>query len=243
MKNTTNKWMTLFAMGCLSAGLAQATIIYQDTFSTDGQLSGRAVETGTGNWIAYSTLTTSSGVALPGATVNGKGAVLAFTPQTGMVYTLSADLSAISGSSTYMGLGFVSNTNGVPNGSEFFANLVDTPAPWANVATNGNFSTLLGPTGGGYVGFKGKGSSGTIKIVLDTTGADWVSTWYFNNAALRTNTYSGTLSINYVGFGTGGSLNATVDNFKLEAIPEPATLGLVAVMGCAVLFIRRQLAM
>lgn len=241
MKNTTNKWMTLFAMGCLSAGLAQATIIYQDTFSTDGQLSGRAVETGTGNWIAYSTLTTSSGVALPGATTNGKDAVLAFTPQTGMVYTLSADVSAISGAS-YVGVGFVANSV-VPNGSEFFAGLVDTPSPWAYSVTNGTFATLIGPGGTGYSGFSGKGATGTIKIVLDTTEANWVSTWSFNNVALRTNTYSGTLNINYVGFGTGGFVNSTVDNFTLEAIPEPATLGLVAVVGCAVLFIRRQLAM
>jgi hypothetical protein len=209
------KYLKTMLIIIAAAGLARGVTIYQDTFSTDGVLSGRAVETGTGNWIAYSTLTTSNGVALPGATVNGKDAVLAFTPQAGVVYTLSADISAISGSS-YIGVGFAANSV-VPTGNELFANLVDTAAPWTYVVTNGTVATLLGPGGGGYSGFVGKGATGTIKIVLDTTGTNWVSTWYYNNAALRTNTYSGALTgINYVGFGTGGSLNATVDNFKLD---------------------------
>jgi hypothetical protein len=200
------------------------------------------VETGTGNWIAYGTnLVSTGGVALPGATSGGKAALLAFTPQAGMVYTLSADVSAISGSATYLGVGFAANTNGVPLGNELFAGLVDTFAPWEYVGTNGTVAALLGPGGGGYAGFPGKGSSGTIKIVLDTTGTDWVSTWYFNNAALRTNTYSGALGINYVGFGTGGLLNATVDNFTLDAIPEPATLGLFGILGVVLFLVRRRM--
>jgi hypothetical protein len=213
-----SKRLMMFVPGLLVAGLAQATIIYKDTFSTDGQLSGRAVETGSGTWVADGTnLTTSGGVALPGAVVAGKDAALAFAPQSGMVYTLSADVS-ISAGATWLAVGFIVNTNAVLAGNELFYELIDSPAPWAYIQTNGAVAALTGPKGTGFAGFPGKGTNGTIKIVLDTTGANWVSTWYFNNVALRTNTYTGALTdINYVGFGTGGALTGTVDHFKLDA--------------------------
>lgn len=234
------KRLAVFVAGLLAAGLAQATLIFQDTFSTNGALKGRAVETGTGTWIADATLMTSNGAALPGATANGKDGLLAFTPETGKIYTLSADVNVISGS-TYVGIGFASNTNGTPNGSEYFHALIDTLSPWINMQTNRIVGTMTGPAGGGLTQFSGKGTNGTVKVVLDTTGANWVSTWYFNNTALRTNTFSGTLGINYVGFGTGGSVNTTVDNFKLEMIPEPATLGLFGVVGSVLVFVRHRM--
>jgi hypothetical protein len=61
------------------------------------------------------------------------------------------------------------------------------------------------------------GTSGTLKIVLDTTGDDWVATWFFNGQVLRTNKFLGDLTINYVGFGAA-VMDTTVDNFKLEAV-------------------------
>jgi hypothetical protein len=49
----------------------------------------------------------------------------------------------------------------------------------------------------------------------------------------------------YAGFyqsDTGGA-HARFDNFSLEVIPEPATLGMVAVLGGAILFIRKRFPM
>jgi hypothetical protein len=234
------KGMMVFVTGLLAAAMAQATLIYQDTFSTDGQLSGRAVETGTGTWIADSNLTTSGGVALPAATSTGKDGLLAFTPVADKIYTLSADVHAVSGN--WVAIGFLSRTT-VPAGSEFFYNLEPTAAPWMYISAAGGLATFSGPSTGGLQNLTGQATSGTMKIVLDTTGSDWVATYYYNSVALRTNTFSGALTINYVGFGGSPTSDLTVDNFTLESIPEPATLGLFSVVGCAVLFLRRQLAM
>ncbi|MEN8254739.1 MAG: PEP-CTERM sorting domain-containing protein [Verrucomicrobiota bacterium] len=46
----------------------------------------------------------------------------------------------------------------------------------------------------------------------------------------------------YAGFMRGGTTGyGHLDNIQLEAIPEPATLGLVAVFGAGVMFVRRKL--
>ena len=238
----TSKRAVVFCMGLLVAGMAQAGVIYQDTFSTDGSLAGRPVEIGTGTWIGHSNLQTTGGVALPAADGPGKNALLAFTPEVGKVYTLSANVNAVSGS--WLGIGFVSDTALNIVGNEFFHDYVDTPAPWMYVVPNDNVQTFFGPHTGGVAGYVGVGSSGgTMAVELDTTGSDWVAKYLFDGATLRTYTFSGSLNITHVGFGGNPVSSQEVDNFSLTVIPEPATLGLVAVMGGAVLFIRRRLMM
>jgi hypothetical protein len=215
MKGITMKYWKAALMIAALTGAVQAEIIYQDTFSTDGSLARRAVEVGNGKWIAYSGLTTANGVALPGATVQGKNALLPFSPKPGMVYTLSADIY-VTGGSNFTALGFCADAN-TPTGYELFMQYIDSPAPWAYVQANGIVATLTGPSGKGFQAAKGLGTSGTLKIVLDTTGDDWVATWFFNGQVLRTNKFLGDLTINYVGFGAA-VMDTTVDNFKLEAV-------------------------
>ena len=242
MKNRKiGKWIVGLSFGLLIAGMAQADVVYQDTFSVDGTLAGRAVEIGTGVWIGHSDLQTTNGVALPAATSPGKNALLAFTPETGRIYTLSVDINAISNS--WAAMGFVSDTAATIAGNEFFYSYVDTEAPWMYVVPAGNVQTFTGPSTGGIGTFAGIGSSGTMQIELDTTGSDWEATYYFEGTALRTNTFSGSLNITHVGFGGNPVSTQEVDNFSLTVIPEPATLGLVAVMGGALLFIRRHMMM
>jgi len=214
-----NKLILIFALSlALCLRQAAAVTLYQDTFSTDGALAGRAVETGTGNWIGHVNLVASNGVAWSQGNGPGKNGLLAFTPQAGIVYTLSADVTAISGS--WVALGFVSDTAGTIFGNEFFYSYVDSPAPWMTVAPNGNVTTFT--TASASQTFIGLGSSGTVSIVLDTTKNDWVATYYFNGTAIRTNTFSGSLDITHVGFGGYATVtpDLRVDNFQLEQFIE-----------------------
>ena len=220
MKNQkTGKWIVGLGLSLLVAGAAQASVLYQDTFSTDGALAGRAVETGTGSWIGHSDLQTTGGVALPGASWPGKNALLAFTPEQGMVYTLSADVNVISGA--WAAIGFISDTNSVIGGNEYFFNYVDSPAPWMNMNAAGAVNTFFGPTTTGSSPQAGIGTNGTLKIKLDTTGGNWKATYFFNGTALRTNTFAGSLDITHVGFGGYPLSNIEVDNFLLEVADLP----------------------
>ena len=216
MNKAIGKQMIILGLGFLATGAVRSEVVYQDTFSTDGSLANRAVETGSGQWIARSGLVVSGGTALPGATNEGKHALLPFSPQPGMVYTLSADIG-VAGGSNFTALGFCADAN-TPDGSQLFLQYVDSPAPWAYVKADGSFATMTGPKGEGFKGFHGAGTSGTVKIVLDTSGPDWDATWFFKGKVLRTNKFLGSLDINYVGFGAA-AMDATVDNFMLEAAP------------------------
>jgi hypothetical protein len=69
----------------------------------------------------------------------------------------------------------------------------------------------------------GKGTNGTLAIELDTMGDDWVAIYSFNGEALRTNTYTGSLTIAGVAFGTKMPADVEFDNFKLSVwSPPPA---------------------
>lgn len=193
------------------------SVVYEDTFSADGFLAGRSVESGTNTWIARPEMITTNGVALPGATSAGKNALLPFVPQSGFVYRLSADFSSISGG--FGAVGFVANST-PPVGDELFWNLIDTTSPWMYITTNGTVATLSGPGGQGYQGFTGLEALGRMMIELDTRGSNWIADYYFNGILLRTQTYSGSLGINYVAFGGNPIADLEVDCFSLEAVPE-----------------------
>ncbi|MEA2069446.1 MAG: hypothetical protein U9P12_09615, partial [Verrucomicrobiota bacterium] len=215
------KWIAGLGLGLLVAGMAQATVVYQDTFSTDGTLAGRAVEIGTGNWQTHVDMMTSGGVARPAATGADKVAALPFTPETNMIYTLSADVNAISG--TWLALGFLSETNSSTiAGNDFFYKYVDAESPWMYTQPNATVATFVGPSTGGYGGFSGTGSNGTLQVVLDTSGSNWEATYSFNGTVLRTKIFSGSLNITHVAFGGSPISVQEVDNFRLEATVAPA---------------------
>ena len=221
MKNRKiGKWIVGLGLGFLIAGMAQASVVYQDTFSMDGTLAGRAVEIGTGNWQTHVDMMTSGGVARPAATGADKVAALAFTPETNMIYTLSADVNAVSNS--WVALGFLSETNSTTiAGDGFFYQYVDTESPWMYAQPNGTVATFSGPSAGGYGGFPGTGSNGTPLVVLDTSGSNWEAIYSFNGNVLRTMIFSGSLNITHVAFGGFPVSIQEVDNFRLEATSAP----------------------
>lgn len=199
-----------------------SVVLYQDTFSSDGTLSGRSAEIGFGaKWQTHVDMASSVGVARPGATASAKVAALPFTPESGRIYTLSTDIDASNAASgQWSAMGFLAETNSATiNGTGYFFAYVDTQAPWMNIYPNGTVSALAGPAGGNSMAYPGTGSNGTLKIVLDTSATNWIATYYFNATALRTNSFAGSLAITHVAFGAYPSpsvLDVAVDNFKLE---------------------------
>ncbi len=197
------------------AVIGGSRVVYQDTFSADGSLADRPVEFGFGAlWQAHADMMSSNGVALPAATGPDKVAALPFVPEQGKIYSLSADVNAVSGS--WLAIGFLSDTNTSSiNGSGYFFNYVDEPSPWMLIQPAGSIRTYSGPTVTGDSLAGVTGSNGTLKIVLDTSATDWVATYYFDELPLRTNVYSGSLSITHVAFGGYPVSTHEVDNFTL----------------------------
>ena len=215
-KRKTGKWILGLGLSLLVSGMAQASVVYQDTFSTDGSLAGRAVETGTGSWQTHADMMTSGGVAHPAATDSAKVAALPFSPEAGMVYTLSASVNAISGS--WLALGFLSDTNSSTiSGNAFFFENVDTESPWMTVQAGGGATTFLGPGASENVYYSAAGSSGTLKVVLRTFATGWKATYSFNGTTLRAYTYSGSLNITHVAFGGSPISSLEIDDFMLES--------------------------
>lgn len=204
-----------------------STVIYEDSFlDSPGPLEGRTVESGGS---AGETWLTKEGFETDGFSASissnlSRVAALPFTPATGERYRLSADISVAEDS--WAAIGFIANSS-VVNGREFFFNLIDDSSPWINITATGIINTFGGPLTGDKVAFPNLGTNGTLTIELDTSRANWTAMYSFNGTALRTNTFSGTLTnINYVGFGNYSPANMTVDNFKLEIINEPAEVSL-----------------
>jgi hypothetical protein len=257
------KWTVGLAVAALLVSASRASIvIYQDTFNrTDAALNGDQLGvasgfTGTGGyggsetatWWAGPSFTTDGTVAHSGG--SGK-AYLPFTPQAGLVYTLSVGMQNVS-SGNWVAIGF---------GTVNFGNTPDTlsfhdggtnPAPWELLWYGNNGSTWWeGPGTTGSTGFSyanGGGGSGwnQLQIVLDTQTDvnNWTATLFVNgNQCPTTYTYSAaSWAPNAIGWGaqsTAGVDMANADTFSLTVIPEPATFGMLGAAAVAMLLRRR----
>jgi hypothetical protein len=210
-----NRKRFVMFLGLSAAVLTQAGVIFEDTFSADGVLASRSVETGLGYWTADTSLTVPNGVALPAKGVQKNWAangILPFVPEAGHVYILSADVHVVSGS--WGAIGFVSKP--LTYGSEKFWKLSETASPWMYVNAVGTIYTFSGPITAGQQVFYGGGASGVMVIKLDTTSVDWVAMYIYQGKPFRTEAYDGALDITGVAFGAVGVANVEVENFKLE---------------------------
>lgn len=236
----------------LAVGTTHGATIYSHGFGgldTD-PLNGVTPDTTTGGatWTA-STAWNADGTAASRTSSGGDSAWLAFTPQSGFVYTLTAvmgqdvinDGAPINGS--WMALGFsASNTT-----DTFFGDPNDT-SPWALHRAPG----ADGTNENRVVSFSGPGVGGTnethdaftgtitLSIVLDTMDTEWTATWFEGSNELRTHTYTtGNPTIDYVGFGRSNRSVGPVESFELTAIPEPAS-ALLGGLGMLCLLRRRR---
>jgi hypothetical protein len=242
---------------------ASAAVIYQDSFSgssTLGSLNGATPTTDNGSSSVWTAATQWADSGYFNGNTDGSGRVTAqlnFTPQANNIYTLSATVSLTSGANpaAYLALGFLSNatssnlTSGwdvkSPSGSE------PSASPWALVRigssnTPPNITYFTGPgladSAGSNLSDTAPLTDNTLELVLNTTSATWTYQVY-DNGTLESGTNpislpSGT-TITAVGM-QGASVIGKVSNFELATVPEPATLGLVAVGGLGLLLLKRR---
>jgi hypothetical protein len=179
------------------------------------------------------------GAALEGATI----ALPDFN--VGDIITIKAS-AARTDSATYFGIGFSSSAN---------VSAMASYSPWATFnAANGNVNVYGGAGAVNSAGVLSRGTVGTAITAMEftyDTGAGTVTTVYggvtLQNAVSITTT--GTPTLDYAFFvmanadagpGAGGSY---LVNYEVSVIPEPATLGMVALGGLALLLVRRKLPM
>ena len=203
-------------------------VIYKDTFHRTGDLHYSYAEevgiaaSGWGLWTAVPSSWTTDGTKL---NASGQGnAVLAFTPATNKIYTLSADIQVTgTDSSKWLAMGFTNNDD-LYNTWDTGQNAV---AWWQDNAVTNQLQTFLGPNGAGGLSVSG-GSAGFnhFSIVLDTTGASWKAQWYYDGQLKRTEVFTSNPAISFVGL--GGLAVGAFENFSLTVVPEPSSVMLLA---------------
>lgn len=235
----------------LIGAAVQAGVItnYYDGFEGTGNganLNTRPAPEGTltANWFSRAAIkTTGSAVTITdGAGDNPSNASLGFTAEAGKIYALSADLNNISTASfDSVWLGFRDDRSGT---AAFTTN--NATAARVFRRADGDYTIRTEDGTGSLVETSG---SGTMKLVLDTTESAWTITTYWNDElAGATYTYTENPDITHVGFGFSGGgveeptqFDNTVNNFSLTVIPEPSTLGLLTASSAGLLLLRRLL--
>jgi hypothetical protein len=254
--NLKNIWIPVWVMANVIVGMCAngagtvgaATItIYQDSFSrgtvgTPLTLNGTApdvVNTGGATWTGGASDTTDGTQANNPA---GAAGFLPFTPASGNIYTLSADLDLLAANDQWEAIGF---TNGTNSGNEFYL-LGNNAGPWLLQRGDGVTldHTFLGPETSGGAAATASGVTGynTYSIVLDTTNAAWTAAFYRGATLLVGPTaYGVNPTISAVGFGNSNSAG-NIDNFTLTVttIPEPAAVTLLGFGGVGLMAVARR---
>ena len=192
----------------VGTGKASAVIYSQDFPLNGNPLLGTTSTVGGGTWTGNNLFN------IAGYTTGSSGAIaLAFTPVSGKIYDLTATINIANANESWIGAGFLSTINdaygftGSPNSS-------------AAIRNGGAWTTF--PGGGNGI------TSTDLRIRLDTTGAQWVSSFYQGGVQMGSAyTYTtGNPTINYVGFVSEGTAVGSVSAFQLT-VPEPSTYAMV----------------
>ncbi len=235
-------------LGTMTSAVS-ASIVYQDSFTGGtANLDGAApsVDHGTSTvWTAGATSGPGNGAGAGvgwfdnGSTSlsgNSGGAYLSFTPVNGNIYTLTTGIDPTAGN--WLAIGFVKTPNTINplNGSGAYA--------WVLISPGGGGQIFTGPdTSNANGGFTGTSSVNTVSIVLNTQAAAWTYQVFDNAVAAEASpvVFSTNPTITAVGLGNS-SATGTFSNFELSsaAVPEPPSLGLVAVGGLGLLLLKRR---
>jgi len=256
---------TLLAALLVSAVQASAAwnTIYEDTFSGLGStsLNGAAPTTrpGSETW-AFNNATALNGFRANGDAIatgggaNGQiSALLPFSPLAGSKYQLSGRISLTTATGQWVGLGFSDALTTADGTSGLFAFSALNGISWALHGDTGanSLQAFAGPDTANLVANTFSVNPTDLRIVFDTTGAQWTTTYFATSANLNggletqignTFAYAVNPTVLGVGFTKGQDVGGIIDNFKLEVevVPEPTSLALGLLGGLSLLVARRR---
>jgi len=227
LRKTSHTALALFGVLLMTTALlgskASAAVIYSQDFPLDGNpLLGTTSTIGGGTWSGNNLFN------IAGYTTGSSGAIaLAFAPQSGYIYDLTASIHIANDNGSWIGAGFLGNN------TDAYSFLV---TPNTSAAIRNGVAWTAFPGGGTGI------TSTDLRIRLDTTGAQWVSSFYQGGVQMGSAyTYtSGNPTINYVGFVSEGTAVGSISAFQLTAVPEPSTYALVIGGIATVLAFRRR---
>ncbi len=252
---------TSCALGVLAAFsfswtvVSAQSVLFSHNFggSSEDTLDGVALDVGGQNWFAGGDDASGSIDSFNAdGSVTGQGSMwLDFTPQPGFSYTLSADITATN--DQWIAMGFAQNPGaGSAAGQSRHTNVAEGIA-WALHRfenSNPDQQFFVGPgTTGGAINNNVVSQAMSMEITLDALDADNVLVSLSLNGAVQANVDQlnigslAALDIQGVGFSGGSNtVDGSIDNFSLTAVPEPSTYALLfglAVLGLAVYRRRR----
>lgn len=221
------------ALGLLTSAPTFAQAIFEEDFAgaaaTD--LNGTAPDqtTAAASWVA------SPNFKADGSFAGSAGsATLSFTPTDGLIYTLDASLSGISGDGNWIALGFANGQSTTGGTSNRFIN-GNTPIGHAWTLARGDNSanpnvahTLGSGDPGPWTGALANANGGALdlRIILDTIGGTgaWTATWFVKRPAdaayleTRTTTTLTAADINSVGFAVSNAgVSGMIESFSLTS--------------------------
>jgi hypothetical protein len=203
---------------------SQASVIFSDNFTGSGtnSLGGQTTTTGGGVWQGA----TDDAIMANGSFAGTGQKWLNWTPSSGFVYDLKVTINQTSGD--WAGL-LYKPTAGNPI--------------WAGFSTPvGTFLDV--ETTYPSVGSVGNNGSGDYMIRLDTTAANWTTSYFFNGVQ-KGSTYTWVTlpaidGVGIVTYNNAGTSIGSFSNFELSAVPEPSTYALILGGIATLLLIRRR---
>lgn len=218
---SASKSFGILALFACAVTTSHAAVIYNQVFTGGNTtLAGTTPTVGVGTW------TGDNLINLNGNTTGTSGAVsLAFTPQSGFIYDLTATINVTAANGSWLGLAFNSN---------------NTTYGWfsQNPAALRNAGWQIWPQSQNYTQ-----TSNNILLRLDTTAAQW-TTSQFQGGIQIGSTFTYALAnppIAFVSLVSEGLAVGSVSAFELTAIPEPSTSVLLGLGAACVLFgLRRR---